>query len=395
MKKDLERKKKEEKEKAATKKKHWVRLTRRCNNNCMFCLDKDAQNGTALPLSSIRKNLQQGRDQHIDQVVLSGGEATIHPQFLEAVKMAKKMGYKHIQVITNGRMFAYNNFLLASVAAGVNEITFSIHGHNDKLHDKLTGVRGSFRQAITGLKNALEIPGLIVNQDIVINKQNCEQLDEIVEYFVALGIHEFDLLQIIPFGRAWEDRGELFYDMEKAMPRIKKALAFSRRPDVYIWTNRFPPQYLDGFEELIQHPNKLYDEINGRKDMFEAYLKKGKMMECRGERCGYCSLEMFCGDLIEFREKGQLSSRKIAMCLGKIKIGQKSKTIRKSGIICIQDFLNFFIQHRYFLKSKKCQICSSNSQCDGAQIDYIRENGFKSLKPISKGDKVRVIKKIK
>ena len=231
---------------------------------------------------------------------------------------------------------------------GVNEITFSIHGHNDALHDKLTGVMGSFRQATAGLRNALEIPGLIVNQDIVINKQNCEQLEEIVEYFITFGVHEFDLLQIIPFGRAWEERDELFYDMKKAMPRIKKTLAISRRPDVYIWTNRFPPKYLEGFEELIQHPDKLYDEINGRRDMFEAYLKKGKMMECRGERCGYCSLEGFCGDLVEFGRTGKLISKSDPACLGRKRVVKKPSIFSKHSPIRNIRVFGFFYKISLF-----------------------------------------------
>jgi MoaA/NifB/PqqE/SkfB family radical SAM enzyme len=374
--------KQDQKEKAATKSKHWVRLTRVCNNNCLFCLDKDAQNGTIIPLSNIKENLLKGRKNKINQVVLSGGEATIHPNFTDIVKMARKMGYCHIQVITNGRMFAYHNFLISALKAGVNEITFSIHGHKDELHDKLTGAKGSFQQAIAGLKNALKVEGLIVNIDIVINKMNYRELRAIMDFFIALGVREFDLLQVIPSGQAWKNRKILFYNISKAIPYIRQALALSREPEVFIWTNRFPPMYLEGFEDLIQHPKKLYDEIRGRREMFDNFLEKGKLMQCHGERCPFCFLSNFCRDLADFRKSGKLFSKSQPTCLRKKKNVEKQIIFSKHKKFSIFEFLDFYIKYRYYVKSEKCSICDLNSQCDGTQINQIRKNGFKSLRPV-------------
>jgi MoaA/NifB/PqqE/SkfB family radical SAM enzyme len=375
--------KKIQKEEAATKGKHWVRLTKICNNNCLFCLDKDAQSGTAVSLDEIKKNLLIGKKKKIGQVVLSGGEATIHPNFTDIVKMARKIGYSHIQVITNGRMFAYPNFLISALRAGVNEITFSIHGHNEKLHDAQTQIKGSFQQAVGGLKNALSVKGLIVNIDIVINKINYIYLEDILKYFIDLGVREFDLLQIIPSGQAWKNRKKLFYDIPEAMPHIRRALAFSRDPQIFIWTNRFPPSYLDGFEDLIQHPKKLYDEIRGRKEMFEDFMKRGKMMHCWGERCQYCFLKNFCRDLAIFKNTGKIFSKELPSCLLKKISSRSRKIIKHNDEVDTFQFLDFFISDRYFVKGENCKkVCSNFSKCDGIQIDYVRKNGFKSLVPI-------------
>jgi pyruvate-formate lyase-activating enzyme len=374
-----------QKEKAAKKGKHWVRLTKACNNNCVFCLDKDAQSGAAVLLKEIKKNLSKGRKKKIARVVLSGGEATIHPNFADIVKMAREMGYSHIQVITNGRMFAYQNFLVSALSAGVNEITFSIHGHNEKLHDNQTQIKGSFRQAIAGLKNALSAKGLIVNVDVVINKINYIYLADILKYFIELGVREFDLLQVIPSGQAWKNRKKLFYDMPEAMPHIRRALAFSRDPQIFIWTNRFPPAYLDGFEDLIQHPKKLHDEIRGRQDIFEGFMKKGKMMRCWGEKCQFCFLKDFCRDLVSFRKKGELFSKELPLCFHKRICSKGRKILKNNDKVDIFQFLSFYISDRYFVKGIKCEeFCSFFDECDGMQIDHIRKNGFKCLVPIEK-----------
>jgi len=191
-----------DRDKAATAKKYWVRLTNFCNNGCIFCLDSERYDGKCVPFDKIAGSLKGAFRKRYKRAVLSGGEPTCHPQFLRIVKLAKDIGYGHIQVITNGRLFFYGSFLKEAVKNGLTEATFSIHGDNPHLHDSQTGVRGSFLESVTGLKNALRIPGLIVSVDIVINKKNYKYLHRILRYFIGLGVSEFDLLQVVPAGRA-------------------------------------------------------------------------------------------------------------------------------------------------------------------------------------------------
>lgn len=361
----------------------WVRLTRACNNQCLFCLDEDAQNMSFVSTSDILTQLKQGIVEKTTRAVLSGGEPTIHPDFIHIVKETKKTGYEHIQVITNGRMFSYSNFLRQALAAGLKEITFSFHGHRAQMHDELTQTEGSFEQSLKGLKNALNLKhsGLIISVDIVVNKLNVSFLKEIILFFTRLGVTEFDLLQIMPFGRAWKQRKKLFYNFEKHRHNLRRAFDLSRTQQLYIWTNRFPPQCLEGYEFLIQDPHKLYDEIGGRKPMFENFLRKGITMPCKGDRCGFCFLERFCKDLGELRLKKYLAAYQTAYCI-KTESPQTIRFIKKTDTD-VFNFLDFFIKHRYFLKSGACRGCRVFHQCHGMSCGYIKENGFQSLKPLT------------
>jgi len=297
-------------EKTAAQKRHWVRLTQSCNNSCLFCLDSDSHDGKFLSFKEVAEDLKQGIKDKAQRVILSGGDPTIHPDFIKIIKQSKKMGYGHIQVITNGRLFYYRNFLLKAVDAGLNEVTFSIHGHNAALHDGLTGVKGSFKQAVTALKHALNIKHLITNIDICVNKKNVKHLREILDYFINLGVYEFDLLQIVPFGRAWRNRAKLFYDVREAMPHISKALELKSDNRLHLWTNRFPAEYLEGNEDLIQDPSKLHSEMDGMEDEFRKFFNSGRM-SCAGERCRFCFLEKFCAYLKKRRQEGSCSKQEI------------------------------------------------------------------------------------
>lgn len=286
-------------EEAAHEQRNWVRLTYDCNNHCTFCLDTLAHNGTVRSALDVKVQIVEGRKKGATRLILSGGEPTIHPQFLDFVKLGQRAGYRRIQTVTNGRMFAYPEFLNRAADNGLHEITFSVHGHTPKLHDALVGTPGAFEQEVAGLRAALASGRFVVNVDVVINKMNVKHLPEMLETFISWGVREFDLLQVIPFGNAWGTaKDHLFYDLEGHEEALARAFAISRRPDVHIWLNRFPPPYAEGFEELIQDPYKLNDEVRGRREEFDRYLSLGQKLSCREPaRCKHCYLEPLCDEL--------------------------------------------------------------------------------------------------
>ena len=288
----------EARERAAHEQHLWVRLTSCCNNRCVFCLDADSHDNRHVSVEEVREQMEAGRRQGVTRLILSGGEPSIHPSYLDLLRLGQKLGYRKIQTITNGRMFAYPRFLRACLDAGLSEITFSIHGHDAELHDRLVGVPGAFEQALAGLRAALADGRPVVNVDVCLNRQNIRELPKILDRFIALGVREFDLLHLIPFGRSFERLDALCYDIDEARPAIERALKLSERPDLFIWFNRFPPAYLEGYEHLIQDPQKLHDEVRGRLADFERWLSEGTPLRCwQPERCRYCYLQDFCATL--------------------------------------------------------------------------------------------------
>jgi pyruvate-formate lyase-activating enzyme len=290
-------------EAVATERRHWVRLTRRCNNHCLFCHDIGRHDGSIASIEEIRAALHEGRERSATRLVLSGGEPTIHPRFLEAVQLGRELGYEWIQAISNGRMFAYPRFVADAVAAGLDEATLSIHGHTPELHDTLAGAQGAFAQAIRGLGN-LQRAGRVVSVDVVVCRPNVRHLAEILRFLMRLGVREFDLLHLVPFGRAFdEQRSVLEFDPAAERPHLVEALGLARLPGVHIWTNRWPAPLLEGAEQLIQDPHKILDEVRGMSRELGAYLETGALPPCHGERCRRCFVEALCRALGEHRAR--------------------------------------------------------------------------------------------
>jgi MoaA/NifB/PqqE/SkfB family radical SAM enzyme len=284
----------------------WVRLTRLCNNRCLFCLDADSHDGSYLSAGEVQEQMAAGRRRGATRLVLSGGEPTIHPSFLDFVALARRLGYTHVQTVTNGRRFAYKAFLHRALEAGLGEITFSIHGDTPALHDRLVGVEGAFAQTLRGLELALGDGRAIVSVDVCVNRQNVAALPALLEGLGERGVREFDLLRAIPFGGAWSRAAELLLDLDATRAPIEAALELAARRHLTVWFNRFPAWFFEGREELMQEPQKLLDEVRGRYLEFQALLTAGVPLPCQeAERCKQCSVERFCRQLARWRDLEQ------------------------------------------------------------------------------------------
>jgi len=425
----------------------WLRLSYVCNNNCIFCLDYENQIDPPvklIPLAEIKKEIKKVKNTADKKIVLSGGDPTLHPDLARIIKYAKKEGFAKVQVITNGRMFVYQKFIKELIEAGLDEVTISFHSHIPEIYEKLTGIKDSFGQAKQGLDNLLnarQIAGnkLIINIDIVINKMNLPHLKQTIMFFADLGIYEFDLLFIIPFGRAMINKNDLFFDYQENQENIRDVLDLATDSKFHIWLNRFPVQFLEGYEELIQDPEKLFDEIRGRKDMLTyAYKNKSKKLPCYSKfRCNNCYINSFCFaflndinsekkykeiNIFDFIAKPQdfidkYQENVVCLFLPKLKnndidnlnklknIKLPEKWLVKDIPYCFvlpnknklrySDFRNikmpkldldklvrFYIDQMYFIKPLKCEKCIAYKKCKGMNINYLKNHGFKILKPV-------------
>ena len=365
---------------SSPEKRKWVRLTRVCNNRCLFCLDAESHDGGYESMDSVASVLKAGRAEGCRRVVLSGGEPTLHPDFIRIIGLARESGYTHIQAITNGRLFCYAGLLKRAVKSGLSEVTFSVHGACAAQHDLLVGVPGAFSQTLRGIANALKISGLIVSSDIVVNRINVDSLYETVALLHRRGINEYDLLHLVPFGRAWTNWKKLSYNPEDKKKNFQRVFRFAELNGAHLWTNRFPLRLLEGEERYMQHPEKLLDEVGGMREMVNGFLRSGKRMFCKGRRCCFCVLEQFCADLEALRADGFLYSVPAPKCLPGKRRGRK---LTADGADALKT-AGFFIRERMTVKAAACAKCRENGRCRGAGVKTVMRKGFAALVPVGR-----------
>jgi len=405
-----------------------VRIASACNTKCVFCLDSDAQNGTFPSQDQVKQEIREWFKQWFEnRIIISWWEASINPKFSEYIAYAKELWYDRVQTVTNGNMFRSTDFCKKVIAAWLEEITFSFHWHTPKLHDYLVDAPGSFSRALTGLINIKKYyPHVIVNIDIVVCKPNVKYLPDIIKFFMRLWVYEYDILQIIPFWRGFkENKSKLFYDTAEYKSELLQTWKLSRVPWMYMWTNRFPAESFEWYEDLIQDPRKFKSETMWEAfKMFEDFIlsKWDKKPECFWDACDVCFQNQYCHwylDTLDTKKldttqedyildgknfpsevfesywetwddfKKYLSEKKSAharlinvpKCLWWSGIYQSYNDVASQE--SLGDYTYRYIDTLYRKKSLSCRSCKHFDGCEGIHINFIRSYWFKILQVIT------------
>jgi MoaA/NifB/PqqE/SkfB family radical SAM enzyme len=160
-----------------------------CNIRCKFCFYKDKKHTDIKPL--IHQQLEQGRQYGIKDWDISGGEPSILPYWFDLLKDMKD--FRNIACITNGYKFADPEFIEKSRIYGLNELLFSLHGSTAEIHDRMTGVKGSYDRLRRAMINARYL-GYKIRINVVVTKDNFQDLFNIVRFAIPLYPIAFNFL---------------------------------------------------------------------------------------------------------------------------------------------------------------------------------------------------------
>ncbi len=164
----------------------------KCNNRCLMCTNPDgpwpAWDGSFdYDYKSIIDRLNNAKDRvkSSDSIYITGGEPTLHPDFLEILEYLKQhFSRQRIKLLTNGRRFSYQDFAKDVLNINQNfEIDLSIYGPNSEIHDNVTRSKNSFNQTCAGLGNLLSQKkiGQIVGVRIVLTKISYRHIDQMID----------------------------------------------------------------------------------------------------------------------------------------------------------------------------------------------------------------------
>lgn len=123
-----------------------IDVTNRCNLKCPICFANAAIAGyvyepTKEDIFNIIKNLRATRPVPPPGLQFSGGEPTLRDDLPELITEAKKAGFEHIEVNTNGIRFSKDiNFMKRCMQAGMSSIYLQFDGFNDDIYLKSRGV---------------------------------------------------------------------------------------------------------------------------------------------------------------------------------------------------------------------------------------------------------------
>lgn len=250
-----------------------------CNYNCSFCYYKDRLNVTT-DLETIKKRVDYLVECGIQEVDLSGGESSIHPDWFEILDYCQSKGIA-VSTLSNGSMFCDIEFLTESVNHGLKEILFSLHGYDRESHDEMVGVDGAFDKIIQAINNANDL-GVVVRINCVVTHRNYKHLrHEYVDLIHSIFCYEVNFLTLNP----WQDAQFKFLDYVDVACEIQGAI--DRLLVKWVNVRYIPYCYMVGYEK---HVCNVYQHIHDRFDWNMA-IHNGHLdpTEYRGDelRCLY------------------------------------------------------------------------------------------------------------
>jgi 7,8-dihydro-6-hydroxymethylpterin dimethyltransferase len=164
-----------------------VDLTNRCNMMCDPCFMDANQVGFVHELSweditDVLDNAIQVKPRRQMSVQFSGGEPTLSPYFLDAVKYARKVGYNSVQAATNGIEFAKSKeFCRKAAEAGLRYVYLQFDGIGNAANSHRQ-VGNLFDVKLKAIDNLHEAGVEIVLVTTLVNTVNNDEVGPVVRF---------------------------------------------------------------------------------------------------------------------------------------------------------------------------------------------------------------------
>ena len=167
-----------------------INLTSRCNMRCSVCFaDAGAPGDVFEPdHDEIVRQLRTLRDLRptpCTAIQFTGGEPTIHPEFLRIVAAARRMGFSHIQIATNGLRLADADFAARCAEAGVHTIYLQFDGVGDRAHRRTRNFPGLWEKKLAVIANCRRYGMKICLVPTILKGVNDDRVAEIFRFAVA------------------------------------------------------------------------------------------------------------------------------------------------------------------------------------------------------------------
>jgi uncharacterized radical SAM superfamily Fe-S cluster-containing enzyme len=161
-----------------------VDLTNRCNLTCPVCFANANAAGYLYEpdFETVRKMLQALRDQKpvpCRIVQFSGGEPTIYPRFLDVLRMARDMGFSHLQAATNGIKFTSLEFAEQCKEAGLHTLYLQFDGVCDDVYKRTRG-ESLWEKKLRCIENVRKAGLKIVYVPTIVKGMNEHQIGDIL-----------------------------------------------------------------------------------------------------------------------------------------------------------------------------------------------------------------------
>jgi len=166
-----------------------IDLTNRCNMRCPICFANAGVTGHVCEpeYDQIVRQLQVLRDLRpvpCTAIQFTGGEPTVHPDFLRIVAKAREMGFSHIQIATNGLTMTDASFARQCYDAGLHVLYLQFDGVGQEAYEQTRNYPGLWEKKLAAIANARECGMKICLVPTILKGVNDDQVEKVFRFAV-------------------------------------------------------------------------------------------------------------------------------------------------------------------------------------------------------------------
>ncbi len=207
-----------------------LHLTYTCPERCAFCSEAhrmDRFRRFPVTWGRVARVLRTHAARGVQAVHLTGGEPTIHPRFLDVLRLARRLGMR-TSIGTIGTRLADPDFA-ARAGPLLDEALFSLHGPDAGTHDALAGREGSFERVTAAIRNTGAVGRTFLAVNTVLTRRNVDRLPETIALAESLGARLVVVSNTTPEGAAHDRYEALAVPLEVLAERLPGAARAARR----------------------------------------------------------------------------------------------------------------------------------------------------------------------
>lgn len=266
-----------------------VELTNKCILNCKHCSSLANKCTNELEFDDILNFIEKLGDEYNIRLILTGGEPLLKQNLIDFIsKTNLKCNNIEVGLFTTGLIL--ENKMITSLPdkylndlkdAGMKFVYISVYSTDEKIHDNITGVVGSYKYTIDCIKKMIK-NNIITNVNLVIMKWNIRELQKIVTELINLGVNEVRVLRLIKHGFALNNWDLIGCSYEEQSNAVKKLLK-SNIPQISLggFIELSKCQYFSENQQCLAGKNKLY--INNKGEIYPCGAVKNNINYKIGE----------------------------------------------------------------------------------------------------------------
>lgn len=205
-----------------------------CNNDCIMCSVDGLKKSDEVSYFEIEKKLV--KNSFKETISLTGGEPTEHSQIKKIFKKAKEIGYKGVDLSSNGINFSDEKFTKSLADYGLRTVTVSVHGDKE-MHNKIVNKK-AYKKVFEGIENLLKYD-VDVQIDSVLMSLNIDSLPKLWKDATDVGVQKIGITDLIPEKEAKKDPEKLMISPKKRKEFINSHLEVFSNFKLVTFTN-FP-----------------------------------------------------------------------------------------------------------------------------------------------------------